>query len=206
MKYLISLLIGYGLGSLNPAALLSKLKRQDLRSQGTRNLGASNTMLVMGKKWGALVMVFDIFKAFLSVKLAGWLFPQLYAVTLVAGLGAVLGHVFPFYLGFRGGKGLAAFGGMVLAYDPVLFCILLVLGIILMLVFNCSVAMPMSAAPLFTILVSIRAQSLVVFGLAAAASLIIVIKHWSNIEKARSGNDVNIRGFVCKGSSTKPKG
>ena len=206
MKYLISLLIGYGLGSLNPAALLSKLKRQDLRSQGTRNLGASNTMLVMGKKWGALVMVFDIFKAFLSVKLAGWLFPQLYAVTLVAGLGAVLGHVFPFYLGFRGGKGLAAFGGMVLAYDPVLFCILLVLGIILMLVFNCSVAMPMSAAPLFTILVSIRAQSLVVFGLAAAASLIIVIQHWSNIEKARSGNDVNIRGFVCKGSSTKPKG
>lgn len=100
MKYLISLLLCYGLGSLNPAALLSKVKKQDLRTQGTHNLGASNTMLVMGKKWGALVMLFDIFKAFFSVKLAKWLFPQLYAVALVAGLGAVLGHVFPFYLGF----------------------------------------------------------------------------------------------------------
>lgn len=205
MKYLISLLIGYGLGSLNPAALLSKLKQQDLRSQGTHNLGASNTMLVMGKKWGALVMLFDIFKAFFSVKLARWLFPQLYAVALVAGLGAVLGHVFPFYLGFRGGKGLAAFGGMVLAYDPILFCILLVLGIILMLMFNCSVAMPMSAAPLFAILAGIQAQSLTVFCLAAVPALIIVIKHWSNIEKARSGNDVKIRSFVCNGFSTMPK-
>lgn len=205
MKYLISLLIGYGLGSLNPAALLSKLKQQDLRNQGTHNLGASNTMLVMGKKWGALVMLFDIFKSFISVKLAKWLFPQLYAVTLVAGLGAVLGHVFPFYLGFRGGKGLAAFGGMVLAYDPILFCILLVLGIILMLLFNCSVAMPMSAAPLFAISAGVQAQSLTVFCLAAIPSLIIVIKHWSNIEKARSGNDVKIRSFVRNGFSTTPK-
>lgn len=205
MKYLFSLLIGYGLGCLNPAALLSKLKKQDLRTQGTHNLGASNTMLVMGKKWGALVMLFDIFKSFCSVKLAEWLFPQLYAVALVAGLGAVLGHVFPFYLGFRGGKGLAAFGGMVLAYDPILFCILLVLGILLMLLFNCSVAMPMSAAPLFSILAGIRAQSLVVFALAAVSALIIVIKHWSNIEKARSGNDIKIRSFIRNGFSSTPK-
>ena len=205
MKYLISLLLCYGLGSLNPAALLSKVKKQGLRTQGTHNLGASNTMLVMGKKWGALVMLFDIFKAFFSVKLAKWLFPQLYAVALVAGLGAVLGHVFPFYLGFQGGKGLAAFGGMVLAYDPILFCILLILGIILMLLFNCSVAMPMSAAPLFAILAGVQAQSLTVFCLAAIPALIIVIKHWSNIEKARSGNDVKIRSFVRNGFSTTPK-
>ena len=205
MNYLCSLLIGYGLGSLNPAALLSKLKQQDLRTQGTHNLGASNTMLVMGKKWGALVMLFDIFKAFFSAKLVKWLFPQLYAAELLAGLGAVLGHVFPFYLGFRGGKGLAAFGGMVLAYDPVLFCCLLVLGLILMLLFNCSVAMPMSAAPLFAILSGLQAQSLTVFLLSSASALIIVVKHWSNIEKARSGNDVKIRSFVRNGFSTTSK-
>lgn len=205
MNYLCSLLIGYGLGSLNPAALLSKLKQQDLRTQGTHNLGASNTMLVMGKKWGALVMLFDIFKAFFSAKLVKWLFPQLYVAELLAGLGAVLGHVFPFYLGFRGGKGLAAFGGMVLAYDPVLFCCLLVLGLILMLLFNCSVAMPMSAAPLFAILSGLQAQSLTVFLLSSASALIIVVKHWSNIEKARSGNDVKIRSFVRNGFSTTSK-
>ena len=201
MNYFLSLLLGYGLGCLNPAALLSKIKKQDLRKVGTHNLGASNTLLVMGKKWGALVMLFDIFKSFFSAKLAKWLFPQLYAVQLVAGLGAVLGHIFPFYLGFRGGKGLAAFGGMVLAYDPLLFCVLLAFGLVMMLLFNCSVAMPMSAAPLFAILAGIRSQSLAVFVLAAVSAAIIVIKHWSNIEKARNGNDVKIRSFVRNGLS-----
>lgn len=202
MNYFLSLLLGYGVGCLNPAALLSKIKKQDLRKQGTHNLGASNTLLVMGKKWGALVMLFDVFKSFFSAKLAKWLFPQLYAVQLVAGLGAILGHIFPFYLGFRGGKGLAAFGGMVLAYDPVLFCVLLPIGLAMMLLFNCSVAMPMSAAPLFAVLAGIRSQSLVVFGLAAISAALIVVKHWSNIDKARSGKDVKIRSFVRNGLST----
>ena len=201
MNYFLSLLLGYGLGCLNPAALLSKIKKQDLRKVGTHNLGASNTLLVMGKKWGALVMLFDIFKSFFSAKLAKWLFPQLYAVQLVAGLGAVLGHIFPFYLGFRGGKGLAAFGGMVLAYDPLLFCVLLAFGLVMMLLFNCSVALPMSAAPLFAILAGIRSQSFAVFVLAAVSAAIIVIQHWSNIEKARNGNDVKIRSFVRNGLS-----
>jgi glycerol-3-phosphate acyltransferase PlsY len=205
MKYLLSLLLGYGLGCLNPAALLSKLKKQDLRKQGTKNLGASNTLLVMGKKWGVLVMLFDIFKGFCSVKLAKCLFPQLFAAELVAGLGAILGHIFPFYLGFRGGKGLAAFGGLVLAYNPVLFCVLLALGLLLMLVFNCSVVMPMSAAPLFAIVSGIQSQSLVVFGLTALSALLIVVKHWSNIEKARSGKELNIRSFVRNGFSTTEK-
>jgi glycerol-3-phosphate acyltransferase PlsY len=159
----------------------------------------------MGKKWGALVMLFDIFKGFFSVKLAKCLFPQLFAAELVAGLGAVLGHIFPFYLGFRGGKGLAAFGGLVLGYDPVLFCILLILGLVLMLIFNCSVAMPMSAAPLFAIVSGIRSQSLVVFCLTALSSILIIVKHWSNIEKGRSGKDLNIREFVRNGFSTTGK-
>lgn len=205
MNYFLSLLLGYGLGCLNPAVLLSKLKRQDLRNQGTGNLGASNTMLVIGKKWGALVMLIDMFKGFFSVKLTKWLFPQLFAIELVAGFGAVLGHIFPFYLGFRGGKGLAAFGGLVLAYDPVLFCVLLVLGLALMLVFNCSVAMPMSAAPLFAIVSGIRSQSLVVFSLTAVSAILIIVKHWSNIDKARSGKDLNIRNFIRNGFSTTGK-
>lgn len=202
MNYVLSLLLGYGFGCLSPAALLSKIKHLDLRKEGTHNLGASNTLLVMGKKCGALVMLFDVFKSFFSAKLAKWLFPQLYAVQLVAGLGAILGHIFPCYLGFKGGKGLAAFGGMVLAYDPLLFCVLLGIGLALMLLFNCSVAMPMSAAPLFAVLSGIRSHSLAVFGLAAASAAIIVVKHWSNIEKARSGNDVKIRSFIRNGLST----
>jgi glycerol-3-phosphate acyltransferase PlsY len=205
MRVTISLLIGYLLGSLSPSALLAKLKDQYLRSQGTKNLGASNTLLIMGKKCGALVMFFDIFKAYFSMKIAKWLFPQSIAAELCAGLAAVIGHVFPFYLRFRGGKGLAAFGGMVLAYDPILFCILLVLCVILMLICNYGVAMPMAAGVLFPILAGLESKSWIVFLLCAAAGLLIIVKHWSNIKRARSGNDIQIRSFIKNGFSTSPR-
>lgn len=199
MDIALTILIGYLLGTLSPAALLSKIKQLDLRNQGTHNLGASNALLVMGKKYGALVMIFDIFKGFCAVKLAKVLFPQLAMAQLLAGLSAVVGHIFPFYLGFKGGKGLAAFGGMVLAYDPVVFLFLLVLGIVLMLLTNASAAMPMSAGALFPILSLIRSRSLTVFFLTAASGILIIVKHWSNVGKARRGEDIKIRSFVKNG-------
>lgn len=203
MPILYSALIGYGLGALSPSALLSKIKKTDLRNQGTQNLGASNTMLVIGRAWGILVMFFDILKGFFSVKIAQWLFPQFRTAMLVAGLSAVIGHVFPFYLGFKGGKGLASFGGFVLAYNPWIFLILLSFGLILMLLTNASVAMPMSAGALFPILAGIASHSLAEAAFCAAASLIIIVKHWSNIDKARSGKDIKIRSFFKNGLKEK---
>ena len=96
MELLSSAVIGYGLGCLSPAALISKLKNIDLRTKGTKNLGGSNTMLVIGRAWGILVMLLDILKAYFAVKIAKWLFPQVTIAQLVAGLFAVIGHVFPF--------------------------------------------------------------------------------------------------------------
>ncbi len=196
MECIYSLLIGYFLGSLSPSALVAKVKKVDLKSQGTKNLGASNTMLVIGKVYGALVMLFDIAKAFAASRIARALFPSLAVAVLLAGLGAVIGHVFPFYLKFRGGKGLAAFGGMVMAYNPWYFLALLCFGLILMVIANCSYVMPMSAAALFPVLVLLQSKNLLFFLIAAAASAIIIVKHWSNIEKGRSGRDLNIRAFI----------
>lgn len=196
MKILGSLLLGYLLGSVNPAAILSAVKDANLRNRGTKNLGASNVLLVMGKKYGVLVMLFDIAKSWFSAKLAKWLFPQLALAGLLASLGAVIGHVFPFYMHFRGGKGLAAFGGMVLAYDLPMFLFLLTVCLLLMLLVNHSYAMPMSAAVLFPILALLHSQSLWVFLLTAAASAIIIVKHWSNIEKGKSGQEKPIRDFI----------
>lgn len=201
MQTALTILIGYLLGTLSPSALLSKIKQLDLRTQGTKNLGASNTMLVMGKKYGALVMLFDIFKAYFAAKLAKALFPQFVLAQFLAGFSAVVGHIFPFYLGFRGGKGLAAFGGMVLACDPMAFLFLLILGVILMLLTNASVSMPLSAGALYPILSLIRSQSLAVFTVTAAAGILIIVKHWSNIGKARRGEDIRIRAFVKNGFS-----
>lgn len=196
MNALLCAVLGYLIGSLSPAALLSKLKKQNLRKQGTGNLGATNTMIVLGKGYGALVMLFDIAKAFAAVKLAELLFPSLAVAGILAGSAAVVGHIFPFYLKFKGGKGLAAFGGLILGVDTLLFLILLVIALLFMFVINHSVAMPISAAILFPILYAFRTVFISAVVIAAAVSILIICVHISNIGKARRGEDSKIREYV----------
>ncbi|MBQ9782999.1 MAG: glycerol-3-phosphate acyltransferase [Clostridia bacterium] len=200
MNYLLLILAAYLLGSLNPAALIAKIKHKNLRKHGTGNLGATNVMLNFGKGFGVLVMLFDMAKAALAVAVARQLFPANPELAgLLAGSSAVIGHVFPFYLGFKGGKGLAAFGGLVLAFDPPTFLFLLILGVLLMLVINYSFALPFSAAILFPILTGIHHRSLPIALLAAAISALILFKHAGNLVKAKNGTDVKIREYLQKG-------
>lgn len=196
MEIIICLLIGYLLGTLNPAALFSKLKKVNLREAGTKNLGASNALLVLGRGYGVIVMVFDIFKAFFAAKIAKWLFPQLAIAALLAGLGAVIGHIFPFYLHFQGGKGLAAFGGMVCAYNPWLLLFYLTGGVVLMILANRSVFLPMFAAVTFPIVVLVQTGDLGQFLVCAAAAALIVIKHWGNIGKVERGEEKPLRELI----------
>ena len=196
MENIICLFIGYFCGCVSPAAMLAKWKGVDLRSQGSGNLGGTNTMLVIGPKYGFAVMILDALKAILAGAIASRLFPKLAAVGLVAALGAILGHVFPFYMGFRGGKGLASFAGMILAHDWVLFLLLLAVGLVLMLLVDFSFIAPMSAAVLFPILAGLRTRSRKVFLVTAAASALIIKKHWSNLGKALRGEDIHVRAYI----------
>ena len=196
MEFIICLLIGYLFGSVSLAAVMSRLTKVSLRNNGTGNLGATNTFLVIGKGYGVIVMLFDIAKAFAASRIAAALFPGLAVSGVLAGLGAVLGHIFPFYMKFSGGKGLAAFGGMVLAFDPAIFLMLLAIALVLMVIVNYSAAMPYSAAILFPLLVWIRLKSVAAILITSAASVLIMIKHAENITKARNGTDVKVREFI----------
>lgn len=195
-KIVLLLLMGYLLGCLSPAALFSKWKNTNLRHHGTGNLGATNTMLVLGKGYGAAVMIFDISKAYIAVKLAQLLFPGFAFAGLLAGGASVAGHIFPFYLKFKGGKGLAAFGGMIMGVDLPLFLFLLVISLSLMLIINHSVAMPMSGAVLFPILYGGRSENILAGLLAAAVGLLIICKHVDHFGKIRRGEDPKIREYV----------
>lgn len=196
MEFVLSLLLGYCLGCLSPAALLGKLKNIDLKKAGTKNLGASNALLTLGKLSGAIVMVVDIAKSYLACKIARALFPALTVAGLAAGLGAILGHIFPFYLHFDGGKGLAAFAGLVLAYDPWIFLTLLVICAAAVLIVNFSAAMPMSGGALFPVLAWLRTRSVIVLVLSAASGLLIIAKHWSNLIRGLRGEDLDIRKYI----------
>lgn len=196
MDIILCLLTGYLLGSLSPAALLSKLKNKDLRMEGTRNLGATNVTMVLGKKYGAFVMLFDIIKSFAAVKLAQALFPVFAVSGLIAGAAAVAGHIYPFYLKFKGGKGLAAFGGYILAVDSLLFVFLFVFALALMLAVNYSAAMPISAAALFPVFYGIRTGGGAAVLIVTAICILIICKFWSNLVKAIRGEDIRVREYI----------
>lgn len=102
MEIGICIIMGYLIGTLSPAALFAKLKNANLRENGTGNLGATNALLVMGRVYGVLVMVLDILKAFIAFRLAAKLFPAIKVAGMIAGLAAIIGHIFPFYMNFKG--------------------------------------------------------------------------------------------------------
>ena len=117
MGYFVAMLLGYLLGCSNLAYYLSKAAKKDIRKDGSVNLGASNATILFGWRAGVAVAVHDAGKALLAVILAKLLFPHLEYAGAAAGVAAVLGHVFPFYLKFKGGKGTASFIGLTLALN-----------------------------------------------------------------------------------------
>ena len=134
MGYVLAILMGYLLGSSNLAFFLAKLRKTDLTAGGSGNLGASNTVLLMGWKAGAAVAVHDAGKALLAVALARLLFPEAPHADAAAGVASVLGHIFPFYLKFRGGKGFASYLGMTIGLNWRLALVVLTVVVIVAIV------------------------------------------------------------------------
>lgn len=199
MQAILSFGLGYLIGCISPAAWISKRHNVNLKEEGTGNLGATNTALVLGKAAGIFVMVFDMAKSFFSYKLARLLFPQLAIAGLLACIGVILGHCFPIFMHFQGGKGLAAFGGMIMAYNLKVFFTILIPGLILMAILDTGVAMPVLASIMFPIIVYRRSASISLCLTAVLASVIILFVHRDNLKRALKGNDVvGVRDFFRK--------
>lgn len=193
-----SAVIGYLLGSISPSALVAIIKKTNLRSQNTGNLGATNTMLTCGFGWGILVLALDVTKAVGAVTIAAHLFPDRPEAGLLAGAAAVFGHVFPLYLHFHGGKGLAPFMGVVLAFNPLAFVILILIGAVLTLIVNYTAAMPMTLALFFPIAVWVRTANLSCLLISLSVGVLVVVKHWSNLVKAFRHEDRQVRGYIAQ--------
>ena len=123
MERIICLLIGYVFGLFQTAYIYGKLHGIDIRNYGSGNAGTTNTMRVLGTKAGLIVLFGDIIKCILAIVVTGFLFndnypDMIYLLKIYAAAGAILGHNFPFYLHFKGGKGIAATAGLILAFHP----------------------------------------------------------------------------------------
>lgn len=129
---MICLAIGYCLGLFQTSYFYGKMRGIDIRQYGSGNAGTTNTLRVLGTKAGLIVLVGDIIKSILAVVIAGVLFKNthpdtIYLLKLYAGMGAILGHNFPFYMNFKGGKGIAATAGVILSFHPYF----IVMGVVL---------------------------------------------------------------------------
>ena len=116
-------MIGYVFGLFQTAYIYGKLHGIDIRNYGSGNAGTTNTMRVLGTKAGILVLFGDILKCILAVVAAELIFggthqDMIYLLKIYAAAGAILGHNFPFYLHFKGGKGIAATAGTILSFHP----------------------------------------------------------------------------------------
>ena len=131
---IIALAIGYVFGLFQTGYIYGKSKGIDIRKEGSGNAGTTNSLRVLGWKAGAITFLGDLFKASFAVLLVKLIFKNSYpdfvkVLELYAGFGTVLGHNFPFYLQFKGGKGIACTSGMILAVLPISAPVSLVLFI-----------------------------------------------------------------------------
>ena len=125
MVRVVCLLIGYVFGLFQTAYIYGRLHGIDIRNYGSGNAGTTNTLRVFGTKAGLLVLLGDIMKCILAVVITAVIFDSshpdmVYLLKMYTAAGAIIGHNFPFYLKFKGGKGIAATAGLILSFHPYL--------------------------------------------------------------------------------------
>ncbi|HEY0040018.1 MAG TPA: glycerol-3-phosphate 1-O-acyltransferase PlsY [Flavisolibacter sp.] len=198
MNEVFLIIIAYLIGSIPTAVWTSKyFFGIDIRDYGSGNAGATNTYRVLGAKWGTFVMIVDMLKALIAVKLAFFLpyehKSEFYLINMQLGLGltAVLGHIFPVWAEFRGGKGVATLFGMVLAIQPnVALCCVGIFAVVLYLTrwVSLSSILASVALPVFILFIYNEPEPLYrIFAITVA--LLVLLTHQKNIGRILKGNE-----------------
>lgn len=196
MSYFFASLLGYLLGCSNLAYYISKATRKDIRKDGSGNLGASNATILFGWKAGASVAVHDVGKAVLAVILAKGLFPNLEYAGAAAGVAAVLGHIFPFYLKFKGGKGTASFLGLTLALNWKLALAVVALLVLATIITDYIVIGTFSAIVVVPAYMGFFLQNLMLMAIICIASFAIFWKHRENIGRMIRREEIGLRSTM----------
>ena len=196
MGYLFSVILGYLLGCSHMAFYISKLKKLDIRSAGSGNLGASNVTVLFGWKAGVLTALHDIGKAALAVWLAGLLFPELEHAGAAAGVAAVLGHVFPFYLKFKGGKGLASYFGMTLVLNWKLALIVVAVVLLATVITDYISVGALSTIVVVPAYTALTTHSWILVGILCIGTAVMFYKHWENILRIARKEEIGLRSTI----------
>ena len=195
---MLSIVLGatmaYLLGSIPSGLWIGrKFFQIDIRQHGSGNLGATNSFRILGKKAGSIVLLMDLLKGSISVLLLKQM--DLHGVSpLIIALFAVIGHTYPLFANFKGGKAVATFAGVILAYQPVLF--LIGLGIfILTLAISKMVSFTSMLTISIGVLLSLYFQDMVLTTIALLADIFIIYRHRTNIQRILNGTEPKVDIF-----------
>ena len=187
--FIIGALVAYLLGSIPSGLWVGQyFFQKDIRQFGSGNLGSTNAFRVLGKKAGSVVLFLDVFKGFLAMILAMTVFKQEGLSPLWIASFAVIGHTFPLFASFKGGKAVATFAGMILAYQP----LLLLYGLIIFLALLAITRM-VSLTAMVTItagvFLSLLFNDWTLTAFALAIDIFIIYRHRSNIQRILNGTE-----------------
>ena len=195
---MLSIILGatmaYLLGSIPSGLWIGrKFFQIDIRQYGSGNLGATNSFRILGKKAGTIVLLMDLLKGSISVLLLKQM--DLHGISpLIIALFAVMGHTYPLFANFKGGKAVATFAGVILAYQPVLF--LIGLGIfILTLAISKMVSFTSMLTISIGVLLSLYFQDIVLTTIALLADIFIIYRHRTNIQRILNGTEPKVDIF-----------
>lgn len=198
---MLSIVLGatmaYLLGSIPSGLWIGrKFFQIDIRQYGSGNLGATNSFRILGKKAGTIVLLMDLLKGSISVLLLKQM--DLHGISpLIIALFAVIGHTYPLFANFKGGKAVATFAGVILAYQPVLF--LIGLGIfILTLAISKMVSFTSMLTISIGVLLSLYFQDMVLTTIALFADIFIIYRHRTNIQRILNGTEAKVDIFKWK--------
>lgn len=197
MQLVLCSLMGYLFGNINAAYIISRLRGFDIRERGSGNAGASNVTMVIGKKAGLITALFDIFKAAFASVFAFYLFPKVRFAKILCGSSCILGHIFPIFMNFHGGKGLACLAGMIIAFDPQLFLLLLILEMFLGFGLDYICVVPITGSLLFTCIYALTTGDPTGTLILAVVAIVILYKHIENLHRIQKGTEAHI-SFLWK--------
>ncbi|HCW7939222.1 TPA: glycerol-3-phosphate 1-O-acyltransferase PlsY [Staphylococcus aureus] len=200
MMIIVMLLLGYLIGAFPSGFVIGKLFfKKDIRQFGSGNTGATNSFRVLGRPAGFLVTFLDIFKGFITVFFPLWLpvhadgpISTFFTNGLIVGLFAILGHVYPVYLKFQGGKAVATSAGVVLGVNPILLLILAIIFFIVLKIFK-YVSLASIVAAICCVIGSLIIQDYILLVVSFLVSIILIIRHRSNIARIFRGEEPKIK-------------
>jgi glycerol-3-phosphate acyltransferase PlsY len=201
MKEFLLIAIAYFIGSLPTAVIVSKVFFGiDIREYGSGNSGATNTFRILGPRWGTLVMIVDVIKGVaatsLYILLPYYLTSELDRTNFMVGLGmaAVVGHIFPIWADFRGGKGVATLFGMILAIQPIVAvcCVAVFLLVLYLTRFVSLSSILASIAFAVFILVIFNEKELLYRAFAIGVALLVILTHQKNISRLLRGSESKV--------------